>query len=380
MRINRKKNIPISAQLRLLVVFAYLRICNGILNFFKWLFFKKNPAPTHILIFRTGSLGDNICAIPSIAAIRKHYPQARIDILVNSGASNLVSLEQLLHHDYYDEIINYLDIPRTEVIKLMRSRKYDLVIQLPQTGSPFIRLLRDLFFYRLICKSGFGWTLSTVPFFRRTQENYVLFDNETKRLAILLKQFHIEVDQDFYPLNFNEADRQVVDRVYEPVLQTGRPSLAIVAGAKRPQNRWPAIYFQDIIDQYRDRYNIILIGGPEDANLLEPMTEGASIFNFCGKLSPLQSALMLKKCNLVVSNDTGPMHLAYAVGVPLIAIFSSRDFPGKWFPPENPKNAVFRSYGVPCSLCLSETCGDNICMKRIKSNLITDLMNAKLNL
>src|SRR5688572_9604539 len=123
MRINRKKNIPISARLRLLVVFAYLRICNGILNFFKWLFFKKNPSPDHILIFRTGSLGDNICAIPSIAAIRKHYPQARIDILVNSGASNLVSLEQLLHHDYYDEIINYLEIPRSEVIKLMRSRK-----------------------------------------------------------------------------------------------------------------------------------------------------------------------------------------------------------------------------------------------------------------
>lgn len=380
MRINRKKNIPISAQLRLLVVFAYLRICNGILNFFKWLFFKKNPEPTHILIFRTGSLGDNICAIPSIAAIRKHYPKARIDILVNSGASNLVSLEQLLHHDYYDEIINYLDIPRSEVVKLMRSRKYDLVIQLPQTGSPFIRLLRDLFFYRLICKSGFGWTLSTVPFFRRTQENYVLFDNETKRLAIMLKRFHIDVDQEFYPLNFNEADSQLVDKQYEPVQQTGRASLAIVAGAKRPQNRWPAIYFQEIIDKYKDRYNIILIGGPEDANLLGPMTEGGAIFNFCGKLSPLQSALMLKKCNLVVSNDTGPMHLAYAVGVPLIAIFSSRDFPGKWFPPENPKNSVFRSYGVPCSLCLSETCGDNICMKRIKSNLITDLMNARLNL
>lgn len=380
MRINRKKNIPIPARLKLFFVFAYLRLCNAILNFFKWLFFRKNPAPTHILIFRTGSLGDNICAIPSIAAIRKHYPQARIDILVNSGASNLVSLEQLLHHDCYDEIINYLDIPRSEVVKLMRNRKYDLVIQLPQTGSTFMRLLRDLFFFRLICKSGFGWTLSAVPFFRRTQENYVLFDNETKRLAILLKRFGIEVDQECYPLNFTDADRQLVDEAFEPVLRTQRPAIAIVAGAKRPQNRWPATYFQEVIEKYRDRYNIILIGGPEDVNLLGPISVGHGIFNFCGKLSPLQSALMLKKCNLVVSNDTGPMHLAYAVGVPLITIFSSRDFPGKWFPPENPKNTVFRSYGVPCSLCLSENCGDNICMKRIKSNLITDQMNSRLNL
>lgn len=380
MRINHKLHISFTSRIRLALVFGYLNLCNGLLNCFKWLLFRNNPSPRHILIFRTGSLGDNICAIPSIAAIRKHYPNARIDILVNSGASNLVSLEQLLHHDYYDEIINYLDKPRKEVINILRNRKYDLVIQLPQTGSFFVRLLRDMFFFRLICKNGFGWKLSTVQFFRRTQENYLLFDNETKRLALLLKRYGIEVDQEFYPLNFTEADRQAVERIFEPVLQTGRPSLALVAGAKRPQNRWPATYFHEIIDKYKTRYNIILIGGSEDINQLGSKAEGEFIFNFCGKLSPLQSALMLKKCNLVVSNDTGPMHLAYAVGAPLIAIFSSRDFPGKWFPPESPKNSVFRSYGVPCSLCLSETCGDNICMKRIKSNLITDQMNSSLNL
>ena len=181
-----KKNIPFQFRIKLALVFAYLGTCNAILLFFQRLLYRKNLSPRHILIFRTGSLGDNICAIPSIAAIRDHYPDAKIDILVNAGASNLVSLEQLLDHRYYDEIINYLNVSRKEVIQQLNRRKYDLVIQLPQTTSPFNRLLRDLFFFRLITKSGFGWRLSTIPFFRQVQEQYVQFNNEAKRLALLL--------------------------------------------------------------------------------------------------------------------------------------------------------------------------------------------------
>ncbi len=57
------------------------------------------------------------------------------------------------------------------------------------------------------------------------------------------------------------------------------------------------------------------------------------------------------------------MHLSYAVGTPVIGIFSSRDFQKKWFPPEG--NIALRNNNVPCSLCFSETCNNNICMQGI---------------
>jgi ADP-heptose:LPS heptosyltransferase len=64
------------------------------------------------------------------------------------------------------------------------------------------------------------------------------------------------------------------------------------------------------------------------------------------------------------------MHLAYAVGTPLIAIFSSRDYAGKWFPPANEKNIVFRNNDVYCSGCFSDECNNNLCIKEIKSDLL----------
>jgi ADP-heptose:LPS heptosyltransferase len=80
-------------------------------------------------------------------------------------------------------------------------------------------------------------------------------------------------------------------------------------------------------------------------------------------LSPAQSAVLLSKCVIAISNDTGPMHLSYVVKTPVIGIFSSRDFQQKWFPPEG--NMALRNYNVHCSLCFSESCSNNICMQGI---------------
>jgi ADP-heptose:LPS heptosyltransferase len=80
----------------------------------------------------------------------------------------------------------------------------------------------------------------------------------------------------------------------------------------------------------------------------------------------------MKYCKLVISNDTGPMHLAYAVGTPLIAIFSSRDYAGKWFPPENGKNIVFRNIDVYCAKCFSEEVNGNKCLREIKPGRIIE--------
>ncbi|HMN25567.1 MAG TPA: glycosyltransferase family 9 protein, partial [Ignavibacteriaceae bacterium] len=133
-------------------------------------------------------------------------------------------------------------------------------------------------------------------------------------------------------------------------------NVGLVVGAKRPQNRWPIEYFKEVAEYLLDKkYNILLFGGPEDYELAEQI-KGERVFNFCGKLSPLETAEMMKYCN--------------AVGTPLIAIFSSRDYAGKWFPPVNEKNIVFRNNDVYCSGCFSDECNNNLCIKEIKSDLL----------
>ncbi len=94
------------------------------------------------------------------------------------------------------------------------------------------------------------------------------------------------------------------------------------------------------------------------------------VVSFAGKLTPIQSSVLLSRCFLAISNDTGPMHLSYAVGTPVLGIFSSRDFQQKWFPPKG--NIALRNNLVPCSLCFSEVCADNICMKGISLDAVKD--------
>jgi len=376
--LNKEKKRLIES-LKLFSVRFVMAVSNSMLLFFQKLLFRKSDNPKKILIFRTGSLGDNLCAIPSMVAIKKKYPGAVIDILSNTGQSNLVSLKNLLDKNLYNSIIDYLGMEKKYLVKMLKGNKYDLVIQLPQTDAGFFRLLRDLFFFRYIAASGWGWQFSTVRFFRRTQEKFMLFPNETKRLADILESQGIAVDQQRYELNFTEEDHIVVrERMAERKLEAGKKNIALVVGAKRAQNRWSLANFKSVIEGIGNSYNFLIVGGPDDKDLAAPILSLPGVYDFCGSLTPMQSALLISRCVLTLSNDTGPMHLSYAVGTPVIALFSSRDFPGKWFPPESEKNKVFRTPGVSCSLCLSENCMNNICMQAIKTQAVIEAMKERL--
>jgi ADP-heptose:LPS heptosyltransferase len=367
---------------KLFFVFAAYRSFNFVLSFLQKLLYSNPPAPSRVLIFRTGSLGDNLCAIPAMVAIRRKFPNAQLDILTNAGKTNLVTLDKLLDSSIYDSLIDYLGQGIKKLFPLLRKNKYGLVIYLPQTDSSFFRLIRDLLFFRFVSAGGFGWEKATIHFFRRTQEKFIFFQNETTRLNHLMEKNGITVRENKFPLNIHEEDGLLVNELFRKnFLDKKEKNIAMVVGAKRPQNRWPLVYFKEVIDYFSKEYNIIIIGGPEDRILTEPFQTMENVFDFSGLLTPIQSALVFKKCLLTLSNDTGPMHLSYVMETPTVALFSSRDFPGKWFPPENKFNKVFRTENVSCSICLSEICPNNaICIKAINPKEVINGMCALIAL
>src|SRR5260221_7658201 len=103
----------------------------------------------------------------------------------------------------------------------------------------------------------------------------------------------------------------------------------MVIGAKRPQNRWPLSYFKEVAGHFNRQYNIILIGGPEDSPLAGSLHDLDHVFDFCGRFTPPQNALGLKRCLLALNNDTRPIPLSYSVRKPPIPLFHSRDMSGK---------------------------------------------------
>ena len=340
-----------------------------------------------ILIFRTGSIGDNICALPAIYSVRQNFKNAEINILTNSGGSNLVSLENLIDKKIINNIINYLGVNKKELFKNLKESNYDLFIELPQTHASLKTNLRNIFICKLLrIKHAFGWQVYSTRLFKKYQERSNHFINESVRLTNILKSQKLEIFHDNYPLALSGVDEINCENILSNFnTKSTNKNVAIIAGAKRHTNRWP-IERYDLVVKYliKKGFNVFLIGGKADNEIIELISDHPNIFNLSGLLTPLESAYAMSKCEFVISNDTGPMHLAYAVGRPVIAIFSSRDYPKMWYPPANNFNVVLRAESFECSICLLETCNNNNnCLKVLEVDHVFDKIDdliVKLNL
>jgi len=148
----------------------------------------------------------------------------------------------------------------------------------------------------------------------------------------------------------------------------GRPWIGVGPGGKMPAKRWPVERFDDVIGaliRERDVWPVVF-GGPADRAL------GTALVNVWGRgyvaagsLDVRAAAEALSRCLLYVGNDTGTMHLAAAVGTRCVAVFSGRDFPGKW-EPYGPGHRVLRA-PVECEGCMLKECQEkgNLCLTSI---------------
>ncbi len=361
-----------------LIVNAYKAFTNGILKFLQTLVYQKAKNPKKVLVFRTGSFGDSIAAMPAIHGIRRHYPDAQLTLLSNAGRKNLVSPANLIAPNVFDEIIDYHGWDRNQVTERLKSEAFDLVIQLPQNKAPFKSLLRDLIYFRFLVgiRSGWGWRKEFVPFFRAYQDDHIEQISETQRLIDICKQHGISIQDRAYHFNITEDDKHAFNQLKST--HQLRQYVAIIVGGKRPQNRWPLPYFDAVIGVLSNHHQIVIVGGPEDSALVAQLENQTSFIDLTGKTSPVLSGLVLQEAELVITNDTGPMHMAYAMETPVIALFSSRDYKNIWFPPK--QHTVFRTNDIDCKLCLSETCSDNKCMQAITPDQVLEAAKEKLKL
>jgi ADP-heptose:LPS heptosyltransferase len=159
-----------------------------------------------------------------------------------------------------------------------------------------------------------------------------------------------------------------------------RPLVAIAPGAKREPNRWPAERFAEVAAALCARGSaVVTLGGPGDATLCAQVASAAGVtgLNLAGRTSILESCEVLKRCRLLICNDSGVQHLAAAVGTPCVSIFSFRDFKGRWFP-HGSRNVVLQKW-VPCAVCLLESCPrDNLCLRLITSSEVIENASAQL--
>lgn len=329
--------------------------------------FLKSALPNKICVHRVGAFGDSIVAIPALSAIRKNFPLSQIDLISTQVLG--VSLLDIAEKDTIaDNIFIYKKGERKKAWELIRANKYDLYIEIPQNLNlikTFLGMFRVRFLFGI--RSAFGWDKGRIKSFANIQNQYMPFPRESDRFLKILAA-HGVFGEERYELKISKEDHAYAEAL---VTDHGR-GIAFILGGKLPLKKWPLSYWKKLARELEKNHRIYLIGGENEkseAHLLAH--ELSNCVNLCGKTSLMQTAAILERLRFAISHDTGAMHLAYAVNLPVIALFSTRDFTSKWHPPKN-LGIVLESY-EPCSFCFKSVCENNVCMQHIS---VSAVMNA----
>jgi ADP-heptose:LPS heptosyltransferase len=345
---------------------------------------RRRPAQAcRVCVYRIGNLGDILCALPAMDAIRRAYPGARVTLVTSPGEAGMPGARELLAGaPWLDELFVYHseDIQtlaqRLRLIRQLQRKEFDVWIELPSSLATVPVLLRNMLAARLSGAGwGYGWTVSTIRWAARAQAERGVFPNEVERLLQIVAKGGIRAASLQFPLPITEQHVAAVDRLLRNFISEGAPLAAIAPGAKRPANRWPLDRFVEVGQTLSRRgFHLLLLGGAGDAASCARIASqiGTHALNLAGRTSTLESCEALRRCAFVVCNDSGVQHMAAAVGTPCVSIFSAREMRGKWHP-HGAQHVVLRE-DVPCRACYLDDCPrDNFCMRLIQ---VPDVLRA----
>ncbi|MDR3456894.1 MAG: glycosyltransferase family 9 protein [Verrucomicrobiae bacterium] len=298
--------------------------------------------PNNILIYRLGSLGDTVIALPCFHLIRKAYPHSKITILTNQPVSGKAApaMAILENSGLCDDAISYPVGTRSQA-ELLKVRQTIRQLQ-PLTlfnlvaGRGFLKSLRDYLFFR---SCGIKKIIGT-PWHRR---DFVVqktsdgeWEREAQRLASRLASLGpIDLaDPHLWDLKLTHGER---NQALEALPAHGKNFIAVSVGTKVPVKDWGEANWEKLLASLSEKMSeitLVLLGAPDEWERSEKLRQawkGRSI-NFSGKTLPRISAAILERCSLFIGHDSGPMHLAGAMGVPTLGLFSWQNPPGQWFP------------------------------------------------
>jgi heptosyltransferase III len=338
-----------------------------------------------ILIYRIGNLGDIICTIPAMVAVRRHFPDAWIGLLTNKESTGNPDAEEIIkNNEFLNDIITYKPEKIREpgyllaLLKRLHSLKIDLLVYFSISQVTHKRLIRDWFFFNLVgCKKLTGFKLPKP--IKTCEENGLkipIFPNEVDRLLGLLVPLGVDQTKVEFFLPIKQRDRDTVDQIWNHYkLNNKSPIIVISPGGKFTVNHWDVKKYVEIASILQREFNaqIILIGGIREKGYGEEIVSeaGNSIVNLIGKTNYMESAEVLSRCDLLISNDCGPAHLAAAVGTIVVGIFSSRNYYGSWHP-WGEKNIILRNDKLSCRFCHRTECETMRCIKSITAKQVID--------
>jgi len=267
-----------------------------------------------IALIRLSSFGDILCTGPAVRAVSKRFPDAELVYITSDGFSDLAyslpgvkrvisinksgknfdqALKNLSEEEAFDCVADLQGSAKSKKItKTLNPKKY--VVDKPP------RIRRSILLATRIRLGDF----LPVP----------------ERMLKVLSPWGVKDDGQGLLLNMEASLSKTVLEEFGRDIDR---ALVLVPGAKHKTKKWPGEYWVDLIKKLEGRFSFVIIGSDEDnLPLLDSfVSDRKDCLNLCGKTGILEAAAVIEHASAVISGDTGPMHMAVALGKPLVAIF-----------------------------------------------------------
>lgn len=305
---------------------------------------RRHPTKRNTLLVNITRLGDMLQATPTIAGIKAENPEGKVTVLVEKQfaevCSFLPNIDEVLSIDLHrtvqglaregEGIVDSFEYV-TEVIDDLKSRSFDYCLNMSSSGYTAL-LLRILG----IPRTG-GWTADDEGYrviesdWARLFATSVFHQNRQFNSLNLVDVFRCSADVDQHPqrllMQVSNDDRSyALQLLHDAGLGGHGPLIAIQAGASQGKRQWAPRHFVELIHAIQRRVDarIALIGTSKELPIIEPIKAACpskDVQILAGRTNIPQLGAILAESKILVTGDTGPMHMAVAVGTPVVAMF-----------------------------------------------------------
>ncbi|MBI5050868.1 MAG: lipopolysaccharide heptosyltransferase II [Nitrospirae bacterium] len=334
------------------------------------------------LIIKPSSIGDVIHALPFLKALKDTFPQSRIEWVISKNNEGIIRGNPMI-----DELIVFdkdsWKVPRKffrtlkdirNLIKTLRARNFDMVIDL----QGLLRSGLMTFFTRSPLKIGFGHAREGSRFFYNKR---VCVDpglhavDKNLTVARAIRQYAVSsmqyAEKAEFPLYIDKTAKENVKNLLGEIRENGY--IVIVPSARWQTKRWPAEYFGMLISGLS--IPCVITGSSADEKIAQEVMDASSGkgINLCNKTSLKELIALISGAKAVISNDSGPMQIGAALGIPVIALFGPTD-PEKTGPYgwQTNKNLKVIRASASCSPCFKKKCKEPLCMSKISVEMVLE--------
>lgn len=335
----------------------------------------RSDTPSRLLVVSTTGVGDTLWGVPALRALRESFPKAEIGVLTSP-----LGYQLLENSPYIDELFVFRRgasqaLAFFQLLDRLRAKKYDSAFFFHASDRvvwPLVHFAGVRDFY------GFKDQNKGLDFILQNLLPLSVKEHAIKARLNLVELIGAATEDTTLGITFKSHETTAFPKKLESVgFGKGRPVIGMHPGSQKLYKCWPSEKYAELGRLLSEEFScrIIVTGDKSEVDLAKSISSKIpGSVSVAGKLNLRETAYLLGELDLLVSNDTGPMHMAFAMSTPTVALFGPTDpvFCG----PYGVENArVIQAKGL-CSDCIGKNCEKQMCMNSIKVEEVMESVRA----